>query len=278
MNTEEAKYWLDLSYKISTNVEDAVKQAQEDPEVNTITKMGADGTPTHKIDEYAENAAIKTIEKSGKSLILISEEIGTIKIGNDTAEAIIVMDPLDGTTNALKKIPCYGISIAVATATPEEDVDKLTLDDIEIAYVKNFPTGDVYTAVKGHGALKNDQKIQVSNITEMSSTTICTYIYRAKIEQIADLCKAVRRIRIIGSIAVELCYVADGTYESFIDARKIVRILDIAAAQLIIKENGGIVTNHENKKLTNKLSLKEKTSIIASSNQIIHDNVRDLLK
>ena len=103
MNDDVINFWLEVSDTIALNVENAIKNAASDPEINTITKMGADGTPTHKIDEYAENAAIKTLESTGHSLILISEEIGTIKIGDDDPEIILIMDPLDGTTNALNK-------------------------------------------------------------------------------------------------------------------------------------------------------------------------------
>ena len=89
MNDEQIEFWLNLSEEISYNVEDAINMASKDPDVASITKIGADGTPTHKIDEYAENAAIKTIEATGKSLILISEEIGTVKIGEDTPEVVL---------------------------------------------------------------------------------------------------------------------------------------------------------------------------------------------
>ena len=50
MNTDEIEYWLNLSNKLAINVENAIKQSRDDPLNNNVTKIGADGTPTHKID------------------------------------------------------------------------------------------------------------------------------------------------------------------------------------------------------------------------------------
>ncbi len=277
MNDNEINFWLDLSEKISQNVENAIQNSKNDPEINSITKIGADGTPTHKIDEYAENSAIETIKSTGKSLILISEEIGTIKIGDDRPENVIIMDPLDGTTNAMKNIPCYGISLAIAKLDKNKTLDDITLGDIEIGFVKNFPTNDTYIAVKGKGSLKNNKPIEKSDINQISEATVCNYIYREKKDKIAKLCSSVRRMRLMGAISVELCYVSDGTYDIFLDTGS-VRLLDIAAAQLILKENNGIVTDTENNVLASSLDLMEKTSIISSSNKEIHEEIMKLLK
>lgn len=276
MNDNEINFWLDLFEDITNKVEDAINTARNDPQIRTITKIGADGTPTHKIDEYAEDMAIDILKKSGKSLIVISEESGTIKIG-DNPEAIIIMDPLDGTSNALKNIPCYGISLALAKINSGEDLEKITLEDIEIGYVKNFPIGDIYMAVKGHGATKNDKPMKISEITKASESTVSTYVYRAKKNSLSKLCSSVRRMRLMGAIAIELCYVADGTYDVFLDIGQ-VRVLDIAAAQLIIKENNGIVTNAKTGNINNQLNLKEKTSIIAAANEKIHEDIIKLLE
>lgn len=277
MNDEEINFWLNLSKEISKKVEKSIENARDDPNLTCVTKIGADGTPTHKIDEYAEDTAINVIKNSNKSLILISEEIGTIKIGEDEAKTVLIMDPLDGTSNAMKNIPCYGISIAIAKIENGKNISELTLGDIEIGFIKNFPTGDIYTAVKGKGATKNGKQMNISKISKVSESTLCTYIYRTKKERLSELCTSVRRMRLMGAIAIELCYVADGTYDIFLDMNA-VRVFDIAAAQLIIKENGGIVTDIHSKCLTSQLELMAKTSIIASANKELHENIIKFLE
>lgn len=278
MNDENIKYWLEVSEKITENIEESIKVAREDPDLSSITKIGADGTPTHKIDEIAEEVAIKTLEDTGKSIVLISEEIGQIKIGDQKADILMILDPIDGTSNATRNMPCYGVSIAIADITDKDNLDEVTLEDIEIGYVKNIPTGDVYSAVKGRGAMKNNKPMNmISQVKSVRQSTLCTYVYRAKSEKLSNLCSSVRRMRIMGSIAIEMSYVADGTFDAYLDIGEIVRILDIAASQLIIKENNGIITNYNGETLSKKLKLTEKTSIIATCTQELHDDIMNYL-
>ena len=203
------------------------------------------------------------------------------KIGNGPSEAVFVVDPLDGTRNALKKIPAYGISIAVADplgiSKSVTDPDKLTISDVEIGFVKNFATGDIYNAQKGKGAYLNGNKIRPSQKTDVSGSSIGAYIYRAEMSKIDKLCKTVRSMRILGSVAIELCYVADGTYDAFLDVRGNLRIVDIAAAKLIVEESNGVVTDENCKPLENGLNVIDRTSIVASCNKDIHREIIEIL-
>ncbi len=275
MNDEEINYWIDTCPKICQKVEEAIMDARDDPAVTSITKIGADGTPTHKIDEYAEEAAIKVLEESGKSLILISEEIGTIKIGNEDAEAVLIMDPIDGTTNAIKNIPCYGFSLAIASLNGDDDLKNIKLTDISIAFVKNIPTGDTYLAVKDRYATKNGNPINVSDVEEARKATVSTYLYRSS-RDMNNLYSNVRRMRIMGSIAIEMCYLAEGIYDVFLDTQA-VRVLDIAASQLIIKEAGGYITDLNSNVLSSQVDLLEKTTIVATPNKKLQENITKLL-
>lgn len=275
MNDEEINYWIDTCPKICQKVEEAIMDARDDPAVTSITKIGADGTPTHKIDEYAEEAAIKVLEESGKSLILISEEIGTIKIGNEDAEAVLIMDPIDGTTNAIKNLPCYGFSLAIASLNGDDDLKNIKLTDISIAFVKNIPTGDTYLAVKDRYATKNGNPINVSDVEEARKATVSTYLYRSS-RDMNNLYSNVRRMRIMGSIAIEMCYLAEGIYDVFLDTQA-VRVLDIAASQLIIKEAGGYITDLNSNVLSSQVDLLEKTTIVATPNKKLQENITKLL-
>ena len=275
MKDEEINYWIEACPKICQKVEEAINDARDDPAVTSITKIGADGTPTHKIDEYAEDAAIKVLEESGKSLILISEEIGMIKIGNEDAEAVLIMDPIDGTTNAIKNLPCYGFSLAIAPLNGDDDLKNIKLTDISIAFVKNIPTGDTYLAVKDRYATKNGNPINVSEVEEAKKATVSTYLYRSS-RDMNNLYSNVRRMRIMGSIAIEMCYLAEGIYDVFLDTQA-VRVLDIAASQLIIKEAGGYITDLNSKVLSSQVDLLEKTTIVATPNKKLQENIITLL-
>jgi len=272
---EDSKFWSDVSQKIMKEVHQTITPLVGEKEAGEIVKMGADGTPTKLIDLVAEEKVVDVLEGVERPLILVSEEIGRINIGSGSPEVIFVVDPLDGTSNAVKNIPAYGISLAIAKIN---DMDRsMTIQDIEMGFVKNFATGDIYQAIKGGGAGLNGQDISTSTLTDISRSSIGAYIYRADMEKVDKICKMIRRMRIMGSVAIELCYVADGTYDAFMDIRGNLRIVDIAAAKLIIEEAAGIVTDEYGQPLNGKLNVLDRTSIIASDNSKFHQEMIRLI-
>ena len=80
--------------------------------------MGADGTPTTEIDIAAEDAIMEVLKADGRSMKILSEELGELVIGK-SPEFALVLDPLDGTYNASSGIPFYNVSIAVASPVRE---------------------------------------------------------------------------------------------------------------------------------------------------------------
>ena len=272
---EDSKFWSEVSQKIMREVHQAITPLVGEKEAGEIVKMGADGTPTKLIDLVAEEKVVEILEGVERPLTLVSEEIGRINIGSGSPEVIFVVDPLDGTSNAVKNIPAYGISLAIAKI---DDMDRsMTIRDIEMGFVKNFATGDIYQAIKGEDASLNGQDITTSTLTDISRSSIGAYIYRADMEKVDKICKMIRRMRIMGSVAIELCYVADGTYDAFMDIRGNLRIVDIAAAKLIIEEAAGIVTDEYGQPLNGKLNVLDRTSIIASGNSKFHQEMIRLI-
>lgn len=269
------KFWSKISNQIMEEVDETINPLIGQKKAGQTVKMGADGTPTKLIDLRAEEKVVEILESTERPLTLVSEEIGRIEIGNDPSEVIFVVDPLDGTHNALKNIPAYGISLAVAEITDPNKV--MTTDDIEMGFVKNFATGDIYQAIKGEGATLKGREIKTSSQTDITHAAIGAYIYRADMKKVDKLCKIVRRMRILGSVAIELCYVADGTYDAFLDVRGNLRIVDISAAKLIVEEAGGRVTNENNQSLYGELSVLDRTSIVASGNLDINRELINIL-
>lgn len=275
MKDGDIKFWSKISHKIMEEVDEAISPLVGQVKAGETVKMGADGTPTKLIDLVAEEKVVEILESTEIPLTLVSEEIGRFKFGDDPSKVIFVVDPLDGTSNALRNIPAYGISLAVAEISKIED--SMTIKDVEMGFVKNFATGDIYEAVKGRGAILNGESIFTSKEGDISTSSIGAYIYRADMKKVDKLCKMVRRMRILGSVAIELCYVADGTYDAFLDVRGNLRIVDVSAARLIVEEAGGMVTNEYNQPLSGKLNVLERTSIIASGNSNIHQELIQIL-
>ena len=281
MDKKDTKFWSNISNTILGEVQDVVKPIVGTEEGGKVIKMGADVTPTKYIDLVAEDKVIEILEQTERPVTLISEEIGELKIGKGHSEAVFVVDPLDGTRNALKNIPAYGISVAIADpkglSNSLEDLHKLTIGDIELGFVKNFATDDIYSAQKGKGARLNGEPIKPSSRKDVMGSSIGAYIYRADISKVDRLCQTVSSMRILGSVAIELCYVADGTYDAFLDVRGNLRIVDISAAKLIIEESMGIVTDERCRSLKSGLNVTDRTSIIASCNKDFHKGIIEIL-
>ncbi|AEH06992.1 inorganic polyphosphate/ATP-NAD kinase [Methanothermococcus okinawensis IH1] len=285
---------LDIVIKVAENIEKGVKPLIGWEKSDEIVKIGADGTPTKKIDLIAENIAIKSIEKYCSAL-LVSEEIGFKKIGKGIPEYVIVLDPIDGTFNALNDIPIYSVSIAMghlkksACNNIKNDYDEndknddfyenllsgMTINDLEVGVVNNIATGDIYCAKVNEGAYiiespnREKRKINVSNIKNLKDASVGVFAYGLTtntLDFIKD--RMVKRIRIFGSAALEMCYVARGALDAFINVNKTTRLCDIAGGYVILRESGGIITDKDGKIIDMGLNVYEKTSLICSNNAL----------
>lgn len=295
MKSEDIELFKNISRKIIENVELKIRGHVGHSESGELVKLGADGTPTAYIDLIAENEVIDVLVDNDFVSLLISEEIGELKIGKGSVEYvnvsdelkkiskkrksnskalndndpkfIFLVDPLDGTSNAIKNIGAYGIAIAIC----EINHGIVTLDDVELGFVKNFANGNFYEAVKGKGSWLNGKTMVPSKETNLSNLSIGGFIKNNSYD-VYDLIKKVRRMRILGSVVLELAYVANAKYDAFVDMRGS-RIIDIAASKLIVEEAGAIVTDENGNKLKNNLGIHEKTIVVGAGSKELHKKI-----
>lgn len=214
--------------------------------------IGADGTVTKYIDKIAEDAALKVICKSKTKVNVLSEEIGFV---DNNAEYTFVLDPIDGTRNAYRGIPFYSVSIAIG---------KKTISDVEYGIVKNIPTGDTFTAEQGFGAFLNKKRI---GVPEVPDKELLSSLSLGKNYDKVTLKHAKReKVRSLGSASLEMCMVAIGGLDFYTIGKEYLRVVDIAASTLILREAGGIVTNILGEELDMPFSLDEHTSVVAACN------------
>ena len=263
----EDGYFLELSNRIADAVYERIKDVVGTFNANDMVYMGADGTPTKMIDDISEKVILELLEKEGRSFRVLSEECGEKVIG-ELPEYTIIIDPIDGTYNASFGIPFYSISLAISTKGPQ---------DVCFGYVKNLATGDVFYAEKGKGAFLNTERIQISNKAEVNKFCISIYGYRPHIRETAILCKNVRRVRVLGSVALELCYVAAGKFDAFVDVRGSLRLTDVAAGKLIVEEAGGKVTDGFGAPLKLEDNIMNKVYMVASNGHA-HGKILELSK
>jgi fructose-1,6-bisphosphatase/inositol monophosphatase family enzyme len=214
--------------------------------------IGADGTPTKYIDKIAEDIAINYIKKFKINSNILSEESGFLDFNGDYT---FVIDPIDGTRNAVRGIPLYSISIGIG---------KQKLNDIEFAIVKNIPTDDIYFAEKGNGAYLNNKRINTPEIPHKELLFSFNDINIFK-NNVFDL-NSFYKIRALGCASIEMCMVATGSIDFYIVSDEYLRVTDIAAAFLIVNEAGGFVRNIRGNNIELDLNLDNRTSIITACN------------
>jgi len=234
--------------------------------------VGAGGDVMKKIDLVAEKALIATLEDHSVSCTLISEETGIKKVGPEPSEFYITTDPLDGTTNALRGIPFVATSIAVSKVP--------NLQGVETALVADLFHDVTFIAQKGQGALRNGERIKPSSTSSLDEAVIGVDFNTLKIKELvtrlAALLERTKHLRHLGANALEICYVADGTIDAFLDLRGKLRVTDIAAAYLILQEAGGLMVTPEGTEMSIPLAPTQRVSFIATANRPLYELIRKL--
>ncbi len=266
--------WLRILEHCAQNMQNEILGVHRTPDAAKEFGRGAGGDVRKKIDLVAETALIETLREEKVSCTLISEESGTKRIGAEPSEQILVADPLDGTTNALRGLPFMAISLALAS--------KPHLKNVETALVLDILHSVTYTAQKSEGAYRNKLSIKPSVTESLEEAVVGVDFNTFKVGEIANQMIAVleqtKHLRHLGANALELCYVADGTTDAFIDLRGKLRITDMAAAQLILIEAGGVITTEKGESLSVPLTATQRVSFIAAANKMIYGKIKGLIK
>jgi myo-inositol-1(or 4)-monophosphatase len=234
---------------------------------------GAGGDIKKKIDLTSEKALIDTLNEHEVSCTLVSEESGTLSIGAEPSKTVLTADPLDGTTNALRGLPFMATSLAVS--------QKPRLQEVETALVRDIIHDVAYTAQRGQGAFKNGKPIKPSKDTSLETAVIGVDLNSLKMRQtvtrMTGLFEQAKHLRHFGANALEVCYVADGSTDTFIDVRDKLRVTDIAAAQFILREAGGIIKTPDGEDLDAPLEATQRVSFVAAANKTLYAKIQNLL-
>ena len=151
-------------------------------------------------------------------------------------EGMWVIDPIDGTTNFIKNIPLYTISIAYMRS-----------GEVLAGVVYAPALDEMFTAVKGGGAFLNGKPIHVSSVSDPGSAVV-SMSFAARVPDVsrrlmgllASILPEVNDFRRMGSAAFDLCSVACGRVDAYFEP--CLNIYDIAAGVLIVREAGGRVS------------------------------------
>jgi myo-inositol-1(or 4)-monophosphatase len=262
-------------------LKDACRQVNEQTkdfigteEGNKKFGKGAGGDISRMIDLVAEKAVIDTIRRNKFNPTIIGEECGRIEGEN----GFLIMDAIDGTTNASRGIPFYCCSLAYA-------ID-YKLSSVVDAAIIDLVRGDLYYASKEKGAYLNGNKIEImrhgnnGNAVERQGKDILLGMNIAGVSEdtINHLSKVISKAshtRHFGANALELCYFARGFMDAYVDIRGKIRSTDMAAAYLIVKESGGKLYSITGSELDSELGVNSTMSFLAVLDENMFKSLAD---
>ena len=225
---------LNIAVRAARNAGKVIIRSFEQLDKVEVESKGTNDFVT-SVDTAAEEAIIETIRKSYPEHTIIGEESGVLKGSDDDIQWII--DPLDGTTNFIKGIPHFAVSIAIKV--------KGKLDQ---AVVFDPIRGEIFTASRGKGAQLNGTRMRVKAHKDLSATILATgFPFKQKqhtnayMAMLSSLFQKTSDIRRAGSAALDLAYVAAGRVDGFFEIG--LKPWDTAAGELLVIEAGGLVTD-----------------------------------
>jgi myo-inositol-1(or 4)-monophosphatase len=248
--------WLETCRLCVADIEAVLERLPSRLEREPVLRRGEGGDDTTAIDQAAEDAAVARLAELGGDFVLVSEELGERAFGSG-GPARVVVDPIDGSVNAKRGIPFFSFSLAVAEGP--------SLGDVTFGFVHDFGTGEEWSAERGAGAFLNGEPLhgpgpkETIEILSFEGTTTPAIAAR-----IGDVIGVAGRVRVMGSLALSLCHLAAGRVDA-VCSLKPARSVDIAAAQLLVRERGLAIELFDDPPFTAGLLDLEQRSRVAAS-------------
>ncbi|KGD72521.1 MULTISPECIES: inositol-1-monophosphatase [Tatumella] len=225
---------LNIAVRAARKAGNLIAKHYETPDAVEASQKGSNDFVTN-VDREAERLIIEVIRKSYPQHTIITEESGELE-GEDK-DVQWVIDPLDGTTNFIKRFPHFSVSIAVRIK-----------GRTEVAVVYDPMRNELFSAARGQGAQLNGYRLRGSSARDLDGTILATgFPFKAKqhaapfINVVAKLFTQCADFRRTGSAALDLAYVAAGRTDGYFEIG--LKPWDFAAGELLVREAGGLVTD-----------------------------------
>jgi myo-inositol-1(or 4)-monophosphatase len=211
-------------------------------------RPGTERSGQYAIDVVADEAAVGVLATAG--LGALSEESGS---HHPEREVVVVLDPVDGTTNASLGIPWYAASLCAVDG-----------DGPRVALVVNLATGERFDARRGGGARLDGAPIRPSGRTDLSDAVV-------GLSGAPDGPGGWRQYRALGAAALDLCAVACGRLDAYADltAPSAHGVWDYLAALLVCREAGAVVVDAEGRDLVHLDHAARRSPLAAATPQLL---------
>lgn len=253
------KKWLSVLIEASSNVERNVRNTKNkvhDIHINELKEL---------LDQAAQEAILSVLRKYNIEAQIVSEE-GDLILGDK--DFTVVLDPIDGTTNMARNLRPSVTSLAVS--------ENSNTSGLSVGVIKNLYTGDLFHAIRNHGAWLNFKRIKTAEPTSFKKSIVSMDISKKpELEVIKNIVNESDHIRELGCSAMSLSYIASGSMDLHLDIRGTLRVTDVAAGLLILKEAGGAYAIDGD--LFGNINLERHTKlelVAASSNRVLQEALK----
>jgi myo-inositol-1(or 4)-monophosphatase len=227
-----------IALRAARKAGELIVRASDDLERIGVRKKSANDFVSD-VDELAEQEIIRQLQRAYPDHAFLGEESG--RTGPADADYVWIIDPLDGTTNFIRGIPHYAVSIGC-----------IYQGRLEHAVIVDPVRREEFTASRGRGAQLNGHRIRVSKLASLDGALLGTGIpfkghhddrlpaYAESLAVLAGQCAGIRRA---GAASLDLAYVAAGRLDAFWE--KGLSVWDMAAGALLVREAGGLVADFD---------------------------------
>ncbi|MFW5772933.1 MAG: inositol monophosphatase family protein [Phototrophicaceae bacterium] len=191
-------------------------------------------------DRDTESFLVGAIQREFPAHHIVGEEGGGTGAPVESADYRWYIDPIDGTTNYVNRIPIFAVSLALT----DHDMKPL------VSVVYNPAHGELYSAARGYGAALNGAPLRVTGVTELGSCVLGSGFpydkYTNDDNNLAEWGRFLRRtrgLRRMGSASLDLCYVAAGRFDGYWESR--LNPWDYLGGVLCVTEAGGTVSDYQ---------------------------------
>jgi fructose-1,6-bisphosphatase/inositol monophosphatase family enzyme len=226
--------------------------------VSATTDWGESGRRAgqYLVDLDVDEVCVAPLLAAGYSVL--SEESGVQHPpAGPSSLGTVVVDPLDGSTNASLGLPWCATSLC------------LVVDGVgEVATVANLATGTRYTAVRGRGAHLDGVPITVGSPVALADAVVA-------ISGLPDHHYGWRQFRAMGASALDICAVAGGSFDGFVDMSPDAHgVWDYVGAMLVVTEAGGVIVDAFGRDLVVLDPDARRTPVAATGSDLLDELVR----
>ncbi len=248
------------------------------------------GEATRGFDAEAERIALEVARERLGTYCAFSEEAGEVVCGRYPRWTLVI-DPCDGSNNFRRGIRSVGFAVAALPAGSPLDPDL-----VEYALCGDIFTGTVYSAARGQGATIDGLPCSASRLTMLRHAMLGVNLGRERkgrtlapvgedddepvrytSSQIHRLLDRAATIRRMGATVLDLCYVAQGAYDAYVDLRDRLTPENFLAPALVLREAGALLTGPDGGPL-GEVVFTQPYSVIASGTPALLDEILGVLR